>query len=163
MVSSFGYLPLFLSFSTLCCFIPSLIISVCVLNLYTSNFWRQLCLRYILNLLTSTSWRCLTSRWWSRSWPGEQVLPSGHWQTAGKYEFSASVSISPTFSGKKSSGCVHVIFFFYSLNTNEAFWKSPNIWRNMAFTLNIASVRFSRNWRQWKIFWREKSFPLSYF
>ena len=152
MVSSFGYLPLFLSFSTLCCFIPSFIISVCVLNLYTSNFWRQLCLRYMLNLLTSTSWRCLTSRWWPRSWPGEQVLPSGHWQTAGKYEFSASVNISPPFSGRKSSGCVHVILFFYSLNTNEAFWKSPNIWRNMAFTLNIASVRFSRNWRQWKIF-----------
>lgn len=107
----------------LCCFIPSLIISVCVLNLYAPNFWRSSSLRYMLNLLTSTSWRCLTSRWWPRSWPGEQVLPSGHWQTAGKYEFSALVNISPLLSGRKSSGCVLMLFFSFTLNTNEAFWK----------------------------------------
>ena len=114
MIHSFGYLLLFLSFSTLCCFIHSLIISVCVLNLYASNFLRQLCLRHMLNLLTSPSWRCLTSRWWPRSWPGEQVLPSGHWQTAGKYEFSASVNIHPLSMGESLQD-VFMLFFSFTL------------------------------------------------
>lgn len=41
-------------------------------------------------------------------------------------------------------------FFFYSLNTNEEFWKTPNILRNMVFIVNIASLGFSRSWREWE-------------
>lgn len=113
----YRWVLLFFSFSTPYYVTSSFFIHPCILNHYLSDFWRQLSLRSLLNLLTSPSWRCLPPRWWPRGWPGEQVLPGGHWQTAGKYEFLTL--ISSLFSKKKSLSGLSCYFSLWLQRKNS--------------------------------------------